>query len=80
MAGQGAVARGWVYFSEVKTIPVEDLQTVGMRLGVGQRARVLGARLCGWRRVGAPRPARRSPGHRVSGHALGGEAAGFPSS
>lgn len=28
MAGPGAVARGWVYFSEVKTIPAEDLQTV----------------------------------------------------
>jgi hypothetical protein len=28
MAGPGAVARGWVYFTEVKTIPKEDLQTV----------------------------------------------------
>jgi hypothetical protein len=28
MAGPAAVGRGWVYFTEVKTIPVEDLQTV----------------------------------------------------
>jgi hypothetical protein len=28
MAGPGAVARGWVYFTEVKSIPAEDLQTV----------------------------------------------------
>jgi len=28
LAGSGAVKRGWVYFSEVKFIPVEDLQTI----------------------------------------------------
>lgn len=28
MAGQGAVQRGWVYFTEVPTIPATDLQTV----------------------------------------------------
>ncbi|KAF6264291.1 hypothetical protein COO60DRAFT_1634466 [Scenedesmus sp. NREL 46B-D3] len=28
MAGQGAVQRGWVYFTEVPTIPSADLQTV----------------------------------------------------
>eukprot|EP01024_Parvocaulis_polyphysoides_P038666 TRINITY_DN3481_c0_g1_i1.p1 TRINITY_DN3481_c0_g1~~TRINITY_DN3481_c0_g1_i1.p1 ORF type:complete len:254 (-),score=34.16 TRINITY_DN3481_c0_g1_i1:223-984(-) len=28
LAGDGAKTRGWVYFSEVKTIPAEDLQTM----------------------------------------------------
>jgi len=28
MAGEGAIKRGWVYFSEVKSIPIEDLQTM----------------------------------------------------
>lgn len=28
MAGAGAVARGWVYFTEVKAIPADDLRTV----------------------------------------------------
>eukprot|EP01026_Neomeris_dumetosa_P070852 TRINITY_DN710_c0_g1_i1.p1 TRINITY_DN710_c0_g1~~TRINITY_DN710_c0_g1_i1.p1 ORF type:complete len:265 (+),score=40.21 TRINITY_DN710_c0_g1_i1:31-795(+) len=28
LAGEGAKARGWVYFTEVKTIPAEDLQTL----------------------------------------------------
>jgi hypothetical protein len=28
MAGQGAVQRGWVYFTEIPTIPAADLQTV----------------------------------------------------
>eukprot|EP00879_Flechtneria_rotunda_P018571 GHRR01019487.1.p5 GENE.GHRR01019487.1~~GHRR01019487.1.p5 ORF type:complete len:102 (+),score=16.87 GHRR01019487.1:3139-3444(+) len=28
MAGQGAIQRGWVYFTEVPTIPAADLQTV----------------------------------------------------
>lgn len=32
MAGAGAVGRGWVYFTEIKTIPVEDLQTVSRDL------------------------------------------------
>jgi hypothetical protein len=36
MAGQGAVGRGWVYFTEVKTIPAEDLQTVGDGGGGGK--------------------------------------------
>jgi hypothetical protein len=28
MAGQGAVQRNWVYFTEVPSIPAADLQTV----------------------------------------------------
>jgi len=28
MAGEGAVKRGWVYFSEIKSIPNVDLQTM----------------------------------------------------
>ena len=28
LAGEAAVKRGWVYFSEVKSISVEDLQTL----------------------------------------------------
>lgn len=28
LAGEGAVKRGWVYFSEVKTIPSKDLKTM----------------------------------------------------
>lgn len=28
LAGEGAVRRGWVYYTEVKTIPVKDLQTI----------------------------------------------------
>ena len=28
MAGEGAIKRGWVYFSEIKSIPNADLQTM----------------------------------------------------
>ena len=28
LAGEGAVKRGWVYFTEVKSIPNKDLQTM----------------------------------------------------
>lgn len=28
LAGEGAIKRGWVYFSEVKSIPNKDLQTM----------------------------------------------------
>jgi hypothetical protein len=28
LAGEGAVKRGWVYFSEVKSIPSKDFQTM----------------------------------------------------
>ena len=28
LAGEGAVKRGWVYFAEVKSLPIKDLQTM----------------------------------------------------
>ncbi|KAI8471563.1 MAG: hypothetical protein J3K34DRAFT_417038 [Monoraphidium minutum] len=39
MAGAGAVGRGWVYFTEVKVIPPEDLQTVDALWRAGSKGK-----------------------------------------
>lgn len=39
MAGTGAVGRGWVYFTEVKFIPAEDLQTVDALWRAGSKGK-----------------------------------------